>query len=108
MFTTKQLAVIAVLAVCLLALLAGKPAGDASVSPPRPDAMERLGATAGPASAPGVRNAEAIFAARYAAYFEKGIYPGLPVSMCEAKLLECRGLGYAACRENCREACGLP
>lgn len=108
MFTTKQLAVMAVLAVCLVALLAGKPAGDASVSPPRQDGHTRPAGAVDPGSGPGIRKAEEIFAARYAASYEKGIYPGLPVTMCEAKLLECRGLGYAACREHCRQACGLP
>ncbi|NDY55711.1 hypothetical protein G3N56_03005 [Desulfovibrio sulfodismutans] len=107
MFTTRQLAAIAVLAVCLIALLAGKPEGDASISPPRPDAAIRPGMTQGAGIAAGSAPAEAVFAARYAAAFEKGIYPGLPVTMCEAKLLECRGLDYAACREACRQACGL-
>jgi len=107
MFTTKQLAAIAAIAVCLVALLAGKPEGDASIAPPRPDAATRPDMTPGTGSPAGAAHAEAVFAARYAAAFEKGIYPGLPVTMCEAKLLECRGLGYAACREACRQACGL-
>ncbi|QLA17553.1 hypothetical protein [Desulfolutivibrio sulfoxidireducens] len=107
MFTTKQLAAVAILAVCLLALLAGKPAGDASVSPPEAKARESHGVIPEPARAPGVQKAEEIFAARYAAYYEKGIYPGLPVTMCEARLLACRGLDFAACRESCRQACGL-
>ncbi|MEF3697857.1 hypothetical protein [Desulfolutivibrio sp.] len=107
MFTTKQLAAIAILAVCLLALLAGKPEGDASIAPPRPTARHSPGPDQGQSPGPKPDQAENIFAARYAAYFEKGIYPGLPVTMCEAKLLECRGLDYVACRESCRQACGL-
>lgn len=105
MFNTRQLAAVAVLAVCLLALLAGKPEGDASVRSPAPVPGETSPA---PKDRPRFgAGAEEVFAARYAAFFEKGIYPGLPVTMCEAKLQECRGLDLAACREHCREACGL-
>ena len=103
MFTTRQLLAIALCMVVAMALLPGKPEGDASVAPLAPIVRELApGAAAADKTA-----AETVFAARYEAAYERGLYPGLPVTMCEAKLLECRGLSYAACRENCREACGL-
>lgn len=101
MFTTRQLLAIAICMVVAMALLTGKPEGDASVAPLAPIVRELAPAAAGTAKS------EAVFAARYAALYEQGLYPGLPVSVCEAKLLECRGLSYEACRETCRQACGL-
>ncbi|MFZ5811624.1 MAG: hypothetical protein ACOY4F_06240 [Thermodesulfobacteriota bacterium] len=103
MFTTRQIAALAVFLVTAMALFAGRPEGDASVAPPAPVVS---GTAHAPPAGTGSR-AEEVFAARYAAFFEKGIYPGLPVTMCEAKLQECRGLDLAACREHCRQACGL-
>jgi hypothetical protein len=105
MFTTRQIAAIAVFLAVTFSLLTGRPEGDASIAPPAlPGPSIRDHATGDPGDR---ARAEAVFAARYEAAFERGLYPGLPVTVCEAKLQECRGLSYAACRENCREACGL-
>jgi hypothetical protein len=107
MITTTRLAAIAIVCVLVLAALAGGPAGDAPVGPPPAAPMGRPRASGGRAVPRGARSAEEVFAARYAAYFEQGISPGLPVTMCEARLQECRGLDLAACREHCRQACDL-
>ncbi len=103
MFTTRQIAALAVILVAAMALLSGGPRGDASVAPPAP----AVSGPVPPVPAGKDSRAEEVFAARYAALFEKGIYPGLPVTMCEATLQECRDLDLAACREHCRQACGL-